>query len=247
MEIVIGNKSNKIDHVVLWSGGVDSTLIVDTLLSEGVDVTAIYINLTCIGKIKQKIERERISLLMDIFKSRYKNNRITLIEITTDVKAPDFVGFTGKWYAQPILWLINAYPYIRDNSILYLGYLADDCMPNHLDDFRKVLKDIDKFMNRKLKLLLPLITFNKSQVLIESIKSGLFQHTWTCENPNDNETICYSCVPCKTLISAMGVISVTGHTAFPHTEYARKWFEQIYKERPIDLLIPSYTDKNESI
>ncbi len=154
-------------HVVLWSGGYDSTLILDDLIKKGKNPLAITVTHPQLPSLSNEIEA-----------------RINIIS-----KLPPFEHidelYTGKekWGLTP--WVLAVIPHIADKAILYMGvhYSNNFKTKGDSEHIGLEFERIAKQYNKKVKLELPLRKMDKAQVLNRLIETGLFEDCWTCTNP----------------------------------------------------------------
>jgi 7-cyano-7-deazaguanine synthase in queuosine biosynthesis len=114
---------NEKKHYVIWSGGLDSTVLLHTLARVSIEdnpIVAISINHHQIHKDKELMEKKaREKYLKFAKRNRYHISHHTL-NINCD---------TGIWpqgHDQATIWSVTILPYIKHNSVLHFGYIKED-------------------------------------------------------------------------------------------------------------------------
>lgn len=187
-------------ELVLWSGGMDSTLLLHQLLDQHPNdhITAISIiggNLG-VDRLKQekKAKRELLKRLSD--RVDYKE-----INVKTDLKII-------TW--QMPTWLSHVLPYLQDGDTLSMGYLSSDgfsffsCRENFKTAFDAMMKLQGK---KDTDLKFPLEGWTKGDVIKELKKVRLLKDCWYCGMPKKGRP-CGKCMKC---------ISVKRWGKFPET------------------------------
>ena len=171
---------DRLVHVVIWSGGMDSTLVLDQVSSVNPDrcIWAFTINWDMLNELKVKKEKEARKNYLRYAKQ--KNYRIAhrTITVTADMGAPDF------GYAQGLAWFSYMTPYLPKNSIVYLGYHSADEFWKCTSLFEKFIKTAAKIGDRKIQLRY-LLQYRSKYEILEEFKSRKIPLScfWTCENP----------------------------------------------------------------
>lgn len=191
-------------HVVIWSGGMDSTLVLDQVCADNPSrcIWAYTVNWDMLNDLKVKKEKEvRRNYLSYAAKKGYHIAHRT-IRVTANMGAED-LGF-----AQGLAWFSYITPYLPKNSILYFGYHSGDatsaeCAPL----FEKLIKTVAKISTRKIRLSFPLQFKGKCGIL-EEFKSRQIPLScfWTCEDPKRRSgkiVRCGKCTPCIKLKAAV--------------------------------------------
>lgn len=189
-------------HIVVWSGGMDSTLVLDKVCSANIDrcIWAHSINWDMLNELKVRKEKEARKNYLRYAKEKGYNIAHRTITVTANMGAEDL----GP--AQALAWFSYMIPYLPKNSILHLGYHSVDGFWEHVLLFEKYIKTAAKVSGRKIKLSYPLQYMNKCSIL-EEFKSRRIPMScfWTCENPNQNLSTggrCGRCTPCIKLKTA---------------------------------------------
>lgn len=184
---------------VLWSGGMDSTYLIQKLLTENdnVNVTTGYVEVMN-NVNKTKNELKAIKKLLPILTSKY-GDRFSHMGIVykTDVICPS-MRFGLEQMPLWISALVSTTPVETD--LLCLGYVMCDCAISYLKELQDLIKAYNKISDIKLpKLTFPISKYPKWMIL-EKLDKQLKPHVVWCENPVevDNELKpCKRCEACK--------------------------------------------------
>ena len=204
------DKGNR--HIVLFSGGFDSTLVLANLVREASEsdeprrIIALSINHNLTGVHKLRREYESQCLIIRALREKYPKVPILheTISITSDWNIGDTSNSTGL--SQPILWACNVLPLLEDNDTLYTGYLQYDQVMLHMDNLNNLFKAALAIQeNKKVYVEYPLKYFTKAHVLKQLFSNYeyLIQYCISCENDLAEYKVCGSCTPCITLKDAL--------------------------------------------
>lgn len=186
--------------LVVWSGGLDSTLVLHNLAKESSEdnhVIALSFIPEFLSEEKIKMERESRKNYLRFAKDKGYHIIHHTIKISSTI-------FPIGYYPQQRYWFFNILPYIGNNHDVYFGYIQGDCIWPINQDF------IDIFEKHKhitgdydAELHFPLTYKNKWEVLKEFKEAKIpMDCFWTCETPEieDNKIIaCGTCNPCINL------------------------------------------------
>jgi len=188
-------------NVVIWSGGWDSTLVLDRLCSANPDrlVWAHSINWDMLAH--EKVTKEKVARKNYLKYAKAKGYNISHRTITVSAD----MGGQALGYAQGLAWISFMIPYLPMNSIVHLGYYNADGFWEYEDKFNKYVKAAGKIGEKKIELKYPLRYMSKCDI-IEEVKSRHIPMSciWTCENPKGKKIIhaCGKCRPCRKLKTA---------------------------------------------
>jgi 7-cyano-7-deazaguanine synthase in queuosine biosynthesis len=192
--------------IVSFSGGFDSTLVLADLCreaSKGEVIQAVSFLCNITGSGKNHREHESQILIINELRKLYPDIVIKheTISISTCYSVGD--AYNNKGLAQPILWMCNLIPLLKDEDEVYFGYI-------HGDDFYHFQQHaIDLFNagcalqdNKDIKLMLPLRFTPKNEVLRILSKNypSLFDYCISCESESySGNKVCGNCTPCRHL------------------------------------------------
>ena len=200
------------------SGGYDSTYLLIKNLKNGDDVYPVYVHVSCIYPIKQKIEINNVRHLIKKLKMKY-NNLHDLVE-----KEMQIEPIRNIFSTQPIFWLLALFNEVKKNRHFifheaHIGYIKTDGAIDYIHEIRAYWKSLFSFSDHSPKwtipkLCFPLSKYDKTQIIkkLESYDKEILASCWTCENPKVIKTkrcrdntiemyveACGSCPPCKNL------------------------------------------------
>lgn len=184
--------------LIPWSGGIDSTYLIQWYLEQEYDVYAGYIDVKNNG-LKSVIEKQSIDKIVPIIKNKFHRFSYigTLLEI--DVLHND----SYLSLCQPLLWLLPLAYNTHHYSEIAIGYVMNDCAISYLDDILKVwnaYKGFAYYQDRWPELKFPLIKKQKLDIWNLMDKEIRELCVW-CERPKDDQikgfVVCGKCGPCK--------------------------------------------------
>lgn len=208
--------------VVLSSGGVDSTtcvgLAVEKFGRDKVSTVSVYYGqrhdkeLDCAKRIAEYYRVDHY--VIDLSNTGiFDNSNCSLLKHSTDaveyksyaeqvrdnVVVNTYVPFrNGLILSAVASFALSLYP--NDDISVYLGIHADDVVNSAYADCSI---EFSKYMNKavltgtynKVRLVSPLVSFNKSQVVAEGLRVGVpYELTWSCYEGGDKP--CGKCATC---------------------------------------------------
>jgi hypothetical protein len=177
--------------LVLWSGGLDSTTLIQKFLNEGNTVDTIYIEL---HPNDEKIKREKkaIKSILPYFK---QNTNFNFIEPSSSVSIMTGASFLSNLAQLPV-WLLGVIMYGGNNyDQIALGYVMNDDAISYLEDIKKVYYAWQGLSVKKLpELIFPFSKYSKMEIL-SLLNSKLINKITFCEGINNDN--CGECRPCK--------------------------------------------------
>lgn len=220
------NKDNRYPLIV-FSGGLDSTCVLDRAMSEYKYVETMYV----IGNQhpnKSAIELDRRREIEKILKKKHPDCTIvkdTVFDMNTAIRM--FPPVDGK-LDQVTTWLYAAM-YIANgtkHNEVQMGYLYSDSSSVFHRDMQKawdILMNVTK--HHPIPLKFPIEKFGKREVVryMSLDEPELFNVAWWCEDPNTKEQAddhilfeeCGHCVPCQTMQQQFLLCAIRkyGHTS----------------------------------
>lgn len=181
--------------LVLFSGGLDSTYLVSTLLMKG-PVDVLYVNGgQSIEKMRKELEAR--DKLIELMNQIYPHKIQGQYEVLDSVYKHD--GQNKKWI-QPNAWTQGAYRVLKPgrHDSVQVAYVKDDgaAFGYHLPQLEELWKNLLKlsYSGDHVPLQFPLLYTSKLEIL-EEIDKRLLEHIWVCEIPKDGKA-CGKCPPC---------------------------------------------------
>jgi 7-cyano-7-deazaguanine synthase in queuosine biosynthesis len=195
--------------LVCWSGGRDSTLVLYNLLkSREHEIRTISIIHEQIYDSKQMESRQKIKeKLVKEFGDFESINVNISINGSKDGVCIDEGGLF-----QPVLWISTASGFLKNNENLYLGYIAGDDVWTSIYQIKTLFSNAQEIMNKSGKIIFPLYTNNKSDVIMDLSSTGLLEDTWFCQE--NGPTPCGKCHSCQTNDMHMYNLKRLGYDVF---------------------------------
>jgi 7-cyano-7-deazaguanine synthase in queuosine biosynthesis len=203
-------------HIILWSGGCDSSLLLYELLDAygSENVIAISYKYSWLNSTKAEIEhnyREAFKNKMKLLGSNFANFTHHVFEIndvcdSTDVQLRPMHGLP-----QALGWLFMIPMYANENAYIYSGYIKDDDLTTSgfKEYYNDIFESVNKLIGRdNISLRLPYIGKSKIDIIEKLIYHGLYDVAWYCEIPSDDHNMCMKCHPCKTHMAALVYLSM---------------------------------------
>ena len=191
-------------HVVIYSGGCDSTLLLYELSkkfgTKKNPVKALSFNyVQAINPRKIKTEKKT----RNSFKQYCKKNKIYVdfldINITTnrkyDKRACESYSFNG--IAQPYLWLTSLSTILLGKHNIYFGYIKEDDFWFFKTEFINAFNALQKITGTESRLIFAYSHAYKKNIIKELNENKIYEYTWHCEMPTDDNKRCGTCHPCK--------------------------------------------------
>jgi 7-cyano-7-deazaguanine synthase in queuosine biosynthesis len=181
--------------LVPWSGGLDSTYLVWSLLKGGHSVYGMYIDLQNNAE-KVKCEKEALEKLEAYIRSKdcFGGNLCRLPDSVVGI------GHGGLFdMKQNCIWMLHA-AYHCDTHIdeVQIGYVLNDCSVSFIPEMQRFWKALTAFTGLTSKKLpplkFPLIKHMKSEMEHE-MPWDLTKNVWFCEVPHGGKP-CGSCQSC---------------------------------------------------
>jgi 7-cyano-7-deazaguanine synthase in queuosine biosynthesis len=180
-------------HTVIWSGGMDSTLILNDLIKKNINVDVIIFKSTFLDINKMKAESiAREKYLKHIGKTIHTNI------ITLNYEDNPERGETPNLFQQPLMLSLLSVLSKR-NTIFYFGYHKGD---DFFTFSHEILSGVEWFLsalgNKNIKFSFPLKYSTKEDIINSIEVEGLTPYTYFCELPGEDLLPCKNCTPCKT-------------------------------------------------
>lgn len=208
----------KRQHIVLWSGGFDSTYMAAQLLSYpekfGFDVKNDRLVLFSINHVntgQNKIEKERKARekLLPLLQQINSKVEIRTVNMNVEIEIADINYCTsGSGLIQPIFWLLSAQPMFVSGDIMYLSYIHSDdaaTLFSRIKELTQKINEISKYVNEGgVEIRYPLLLLDKSEILtgLYNKNHDFLKYCISCESETDTYS-CGRCWPCKHLKMAL--------------------------------------------
>lgn len=194
-------------HYVMWSGGTDSTLLLYELLKAygPHKVTAISYKYPWLASGKVKSEKDhRLAFAAKMNIQGLGGFQSTEVNITQETISGGFLASSaGAGLPQALAWLLSVPIYAEQDAYVYDGGIRNDDLTLRMEAYHSIIRGIAGVMQKGITFRTPYIYLTKAQILEKLIAYDLYDCTWYCEIPNEENTPCDHCVPCRTHIAAL--------------------------------------------
>ena len=184
--------------LLLFSGGLDSTYMLQCALEQG-DVETLYVAANqCELKVKRELEaRAKIfERLRKIRGGRVIKDHI--VKVTVDIK-PFSHQMPDHAWQQPLMWIHGALQ-VSDGykqSELRIGYVTGDGILSKLNHMTQAWESLQAFTKHyTMPVVFPLQHFTKQNIL-ERLDPRLWEYIWVCEMPVKKGRWLYACDKCS--------------------------------------------------
>lgn len=239
------NENKDSNHIVMWSGGTDSTLLLYELLQTYGPEKVIAISYNYPWLLKSKFEME--NRYRELFKAKLRivdprladfNHSVMTISVDNMIRGNHDNNRIG--YIQAASWLLSIPQFATKNSYIYLGSIINDELETvKSESLNQLFEGICGVIGKDLYLRRPYLLFKKFMIIQKLIEYKLYDSTWFCEMPyNTNNKICGKCNPCLTHLEALHTLAYLYESC---SEYVKTQAKEIYDR----LTSPDqyYTDK----
>jgi 7-cyano-7-deazaguanine synthase in queuosine biosynthesis len=186
---------------IIWSGGCDSTLVLDDVLWELHNrkdprtVTAYSFKHWQISDDKMaKEETARAAYKHYALSKGYPLGYCHTIEL------PKLSYTVPGGCPQPALWISNIMPIIQNDSLLYAGYIKGDDFFTY-DIFKNwslVFEGLSYLYGKKIVPMFPRKYWTKTSIIKKLKERNILNLTWHCETPiSTTGAECGYCDPCQ--------------------------------------------------
>ena len=190
---------------MLFSGGFDSTYLLNELMQEENEVTIVCIESNLLGKEKVNRETEARKKIIDYLKAKYYNCRLNVINANIGIDTEcSYWPNSNRGLAQPLMWLPYMCLLTSDCDEIDLSYICGDQALTHMDDLIKVITAAAHFQHTDIGVRFPLRYYYKKDIIhyLYNKDKFLLENSTSCENL-DEEDFCGECTPCSHLIAAL--------------------------------------------
>ena len=228
------DKYNDKHPLILFSGGLDSTYLLQQELEKG-HVYTLYVT-GALNSLKMRAEKEaREKIKQKLLKG---SKHYILGDYEIDV-GKLFAGIPDLSFSQPAMWLTGALQ-VTDphyHSELMIGYVHGDGINQHLQDIAKAWKSMQSFTKaHPIPINFPL-RYTTKQDILDKLQRDVVFDTWMCEGPievagddmsqatTDDDSLnpksklydCGHCLPCLTIFGEI-------------QKWQRKWDIESYQD-----------------
>ena len=209
---------------MLFSGGYDSTYLLNKLMKTEEELTIVCIKSNMLSPYKvsrEEIARKRI---LDYLTAKYYNCKVTILDAEINING----GCNNYGLAQPLMWLPFMCVALTDDTELNLSYICDDQATIHMQDFQKIIEISSHFQNNKnITVDFPLRYLYKRDIISSLVREDkfLFENATSCEGWKEEKDFCGKCVPCKCLRSTLIDLICDDEVTEADKEYYKKFLK----------------------
>lgn len=179
-------------YLVPWSGGLDSTCLVNMLLLQGHEVEALYININDVGQDRRQLKA--VKQMRDVYFNKF--NFTLSIDTVPGVGLLSATAKSTLVLGQVPAHIFNIIKYIGDHDFVAIAYVMNDDAVSYLKEIEKIYKSYQGIFEKRLpQLHFPLIKHNKRMVF-NALPVELREHVTWCENQFESDN-CGKCKSCK--------------------------------------------------
>lgn len=149
--------------------------------------------------------------LLSHMRTARKKSKIVSNQTGCDFEANNAGDLGG--IIQPLLWVPLAIPYLNTDEDLSVGYISGDDAQYYITTIRAAFDNLQWIAGRIGRLITPLETTSKAEIIHWLKHNKLYRHTWHCEMPryqpvpkSDTHARgrpCKKCAPCHTHATAL--------------------------------------------
>lgn len=201
-------------HVLAWSGGCDSTLLLYDLLKQYPADQIRCVHCIFPWLLKEKIAREKEAMaaaMKRLAEMGFETNKVVVTTITVEYSGMGY-HYNGGGLPQAYSWLGVAGMFLQNHCWFYIGAIrGDDVTTLFQQQYFNYFNSVTDLLQLKdIHLCIPYGGCNKGYVLERLIELGLYDCTWYCEDIQKHDPLhpCDACVPCITHIEALAGILI---------------------------------------
>jgi hypothetical protein len=201
--------------LVLWSGGYDSTFLIQHLLESDSKTSVWAAHTVILNNVdKSEMEMRAIKVMDDKFRARYNSpekERFTFW--SPPFNHFDIRGGSKLALGQAPIWLMSALYYLTGHfHEIALGYVMNDCALSYTDDYLKIWESYRGLI--KQDELFPRLTFPLAKwpkwMIHEQLWPEFYHECVYCEHPTKIEgtdlfSVCNCCSPCESNAKARSI------------------------------------------
>lgn len=222
-------------HVfVLWSGGLDSTYLIDSLLKQGHQVTTGYIEFEN-NKTQSAREQRQMKIIREYFIQQYG---VSFNYLGTIARVSIEQAISHVYLAQAGIWPLAVYSIPKTATEIAFGYVMNDDAISYLNEIRAMFNGFRGLIERPVKVIFPIIKQTKQEIW-GKLPQYLKENVVWCEEPSNPDVLkCGECNSCKRMIN----IGLMGEL---HPAMKKLYLK---KEPPInlgDIIDRQMVDKNQ--
>ena len=192
-----------VNLIVLYSGGFDSTALLDIAIGAKSkydnikNIYALHIESNLIHDGKLELEKEYTEKFISHI-NKAKDDTVKFLKVVRDIPELDqYAEYAENSYDLLMINTINSVvPFIGGAylNIVLDGTLDKDSRVYHLPFYKDMVESFNKnFRKNEVWMEFPFLKMDKPQVLSYILSKGLYEYCTCCEDPYLKEQFCYSC------------------------------------------------------
>ena len=198
--------------ILLYSGGTDSSLILYELIQRfpNQPIYTVSLNPPFLDEMKYESElKTRRAFIKYLLKEGYciRHQEISIHHRVIPEMEPyddQILHVEPGGCPQAVYWLSTLLIYLKSGDRLYYGLLGVDdnswCASYYIEGMKYFLKTLYR---KNISLHVPLIYRSKDYVIQKLFEYGIYDYTWHCETPYEENVPCLECKPCMDHLKAL--------------------------------------------
>lgn len=186
-----------VNVLLLWSGGCDSTHILETYLNTGFTVRTIGLSHQNVHS-SDKMRAARTKIRKWFRRRKKKEWPHTEVTVKHEGSFDASTHPDGMGLSQPLIWLPPAMLYLeKEEEDLAVGYIKGDDVWHRWPQVLQMFEAMKKMRDQSGSLVTPAEWTSKAQV-IHGLHKELLRLCWWCESPDSDGDECGKCASCLT-------------------------------------------------
>jgi len=188
-------------HVVAWSGGCDSTVILYRAAQEWgttrhpvLAITVDHNQVSPAQRAREAKARERILKWME---KKGLHVQHGVIKVEHGPSAHMEPGGIPQLY----LWAIHVVGALPQRACLYFGYIKGDDAWSRIERVKTAIANYAALLDKEVEIVFTLEFTGKPEIIAELKEAGLYELCWYCEMPKNGKP-CGDCKSCRTHLMA---------------------------------------------
>jgi len=184
-------------HIVVWSGGMDSTVLLHYVARYAATVERPVVALTLDHPYLHRDQMRMQEIAQTEYLAWAKKKGLciqhTVVKLVLRGEAED------QTWGQPPMWLSHLAPLFGDKDKIYFGYLKRDVFWHGVEEWDWAWKGLDKLYRRETTYVCDFEYKEKWEILQKLQEYRIPKRCWwTCEHP-DGKKPCGRCHKCREL------------------------------------------------
>jgi len=190
-------------NVVLYSGGADSTVLLDYYAGSSCrDYPIKAFSVRYVGINEEQMHFENIARKKYLELAKLKGYWIEHYNISIDCR--DILKRSKDGNAiQPIMWMCGIMPFMNDEDVLMCGYISGDCLWHIKHEYVTAFNSLCALKGIRAELKFPNEWKNKKDIVDYLKEAKMPKSCWfNCEKPTLSGKACGECNKCMEIKNA---------------------------------------------